>query len=97
MVKHIVIFKFSGDTEARKGAAEKFKAALEKLPAIIPQLLSIEVGLNSNPEEDYDLALTATANTLEDVKAYSAHPAHVAAVALVKPMIEKRACVDYDA
>lgn len=97
MVKHIVIFKFSGNAEARKDAAEKFKAALEQLPSIIPHLLSIEVGLNNNPAEDYDLALTATADTFDDIKAYSVHPAHVAAVALVKPIIEKRACVDYDA
>ena len=40
------------------------------------------------------LVLVACADSMADVAAYSAHPAHVAAVALVKPVIKARACVD---
>lgn len=95
MIKHIVTFRFKGTAEDRKATAESFKAALEALPAIIKELKSIEVGVNINPTEDYDLVLTATADTLEDVKSYSVHPAHVAAVAKVKAQIASRCCVDY--
>lgn len=95
MVKHIVIFKFSGTKEQRLATAKTFKAALESLPEQIAELKSIEVGININSTEDNDLVLTAKAETLEDVAKYSAHPAHVAAVTLVKPMIASRACVDY--
>ena len=48
----------------------------------------------TDPAEDYDLVLVACADSMADVAAYSAHPAHVAAVALVKPVIKARACVD---
>ena len=34
-------------------------------------------------------------DTLEDVKAYSAHPDHQAAAGLLKEYKQNRACVDY--
>ncbi|MBD5298770.1 MAG: Dabb family protein [Bacteroides sp.] len=95
MVKHIVTFKFKGTPEERKEVAEKFAEALRALPQQIEQLKSIEVGININPAEEYDLVLTAIADTLEDVAIYSAHPAHVDAVKIIAPYKESRACVDY--
>ena len=95
MIKHIVTFKFKGTEEQRKEVAQKFADALVKLPSQIEQLFSIEVGINVNPAETWDLVLTATAASLEDVAIYSAHPAHQAAVAIIAPYKEERACVDY--
>ena len=96
MVKHIVTFKFKGTAEERRDIAEKFAEALVQLPDDIPQLKSIEVGINVNPAEEWDLVLTATADSLEDVAIYSAHPAHQAAVSIIAPYKEARACVDYE-
>lgn len=96
MVKHVVTFKLEGTREERRAVAGRFAEALRALPAQIPQLLDIEVGLNCNPKEDWDLVLTATAATLEDVAVYSAHPAHVEAVKIIAPCKEARACVDYE-
>ena len=95
MVKHVVTFKFKGTPEERRNCAEDFATALRALPDQIDQLKSIEVGINVNPAETWDLVLTATADTLEDVAAYSAHPAHVDAVKIIAPFKEARACVDY--
>lgn len=95
MVKHIVSFKFKGNDQERKEIATKFAEALIQLPAEIPQLKSIEVGININPSETWDLVLTAVADSLEDVAIYSAHPAHQAAVAIIAPYKLERACVDY--
>ena len=97
MVRHVVTFKLRGAEEERLAAARKFKAAIEALPAVIPCLLRVEVGININPTEKFDIALIAEAATLADVAEYSAHPAHVAAVAHIKPLIEARTCVDYEA
>ena len=96
MVKHVVMFKFKGTLTEKQEVAEKFKESLLKLPTEIPQLKSIEVGININPAETWDLVLTACADTLEDVKIYSAHPAHVAAVQIIAPHKEDRACVDFE-
>ena len=95
MIKHIVMFKFKGTPEEKKEIATKFMEALVQLPDDIPQLKSIEVGINMNPAEKWDLVLTATADSMEDVAIYSAHPAHQDAVAIIAPYKEDRACVDY--
>ncbi|MBD5210377.1 MAG: Dabb family protein [Bacteroidales bacterium] len=95
MVKHIVTFKLKGSDEVRRDAALKFKAALEALPAQIDVLRAIEVGINENPAETWDVVLTATVDTLADVDVYAKHPAHVAAAAIIAPVKESRACVDY--
>lgn len=95
MVKHVVTFKFKGSSEERAEVARRFAEALIALPDQIEELKSIEVGININPKETWDLVLTATADSLDDVAAYSAHPAHVAAVQIIAPFKEDRACVDY--
>lgn len=96
MVKHIVVFKLTGTDEERKKIAAKFKAALESLPEVINVLRSIEVGINENPNESWDVVLTAIVDKMEDVDVYAKHPAHVAAAGLLAGHKENRACVDYN-
>lgn len=95
MVKHIVMFKLKGTPEERLDAATRFKNALLLLPEKIDVLHSMEVGINSNPDESWDVVLTAVVDSMEDVKTYAMHPDHVAAAAIVAPLKESRACVDY--
>lgn len=76
-------------------AATAFKTALEALPAQIEVLRSIEVGINANPAEDWDVVLTAEVDNMDDVAVYAKHPAHVAAAGIIAPLKESRACVDY--
>ena len=96
MVKHIVSFKLSGTPEERKEVALKFKAALETLPEQIEVLRSMEVGINENPNETWDVVLTAVVDTMADVEVYAKHPAHVAAAGLLAGHKDSRACVDYE-
>lgn len=95
MIRHVVTFRLRGSEAERRAAAMKFKEAIEALPEVIDVLKKVEVGININPAETYDMALIAEAETLADVAAYSAHPAHVAAVGIIKSMIESRTCVDF--
>ncbi len=95
MVKHIVMFKLKGNKETRQKIAKEFAEALLALPQQIECLKSMEVGLNENPNEDWDIVLTAVVPTLADVDEYAKHPAHVAAASIVGPHKENRACVDY--
>ncbi len=96
MVKHIVTFKLKGSQSERLELAKKFKDALEELPSKIEVLKSIEVGLNQNPVETYDVVLTAVVSTLDEVSIYAKHPAHVAAAGIIGGHVEVRACVDYE-
>lgn len=96
MVKHIVTFKLTGTPEERLEVAVRFKAALVALPDVIEVLRSIEVGINQNPAETWDVVLTATVDTMADVDVYARHPAHVAAASLLVGHKADRACVDYE-
>ncbi|MBD5194344.1 MAG: Dabb family protein [Bacteroides sp.] len=95
MVKHIVTFKLTGSPEERLQVARNFKEALEALPEQIDVLESIEVGINENPSEEWDVVLTAIVPSMADVAIYANHPAHVAAAGLLKGHKADRACVDY--
>ena len=98
MVKHIVLFKLKEDVPAQKKleAMRSFKAAIEALPQRIKVIRKVEVGLNINPSEDWNIALYSEFDTLDDVKFYATHPDHVAAGKLLAEVKESRACVDYE-
>lgn len=98
MVKHIVLFQLNPEMEAgsKQKVMDAFKAGIEALPSRIPFIRKIEVGLNANPEEQFDIALYSEFDTMDDVKAYAAHPAHVAVAALLKDCKKSRSCVDYE-
>lgn len=96
MVKHIVTFKLTGTPDERRQVAERFRDALLALPKQIEPLKSIEVGINENPAESWDVVLTAIVPTMADVAVYANHPAHVAAAGLLAGHKESRACVDYE-
>lgn len=90
------MFRLKGTPEERLRVASEFKKALEALPAQIDCLQSIEVGLNQNPAEEWDVVLTAVVPTMADVAVYAKHPAHVAAAALLGANKDMRGCVDYE-
>lgn len=95
MIKHVVTFRLSGSADVKREVAARFCEALNGLPSLIPELVSMETGVNVNPAEDWDVCLIATARSLEDVAAYSAHPAHRQAVEIIAPYKAARACVDF--
>ncbi|WP_300729642.1 Dabb family protein [uncultured Bacteroides sp.] len=98
MVKHIVLFKLKEtlSQEEKADVMNRFKSAIEALPATIPFIRRIHVGLNINPAEQWDICLDSEFDTLEDVKAYAVHPAHVAAAGILKDAKDGRACTDYE-
>lgn len=96
MVKHIVTFKLTGTDAERQAIAEAFRDALLVLPEKIDVLKSIEVGINQNPAETWDIVLTAVVPDMASVDVYAKHPAHVAAADLLAGHREARACVDYE-
>ena len=98
MVKHIVLFKLKEELPAteKQAVMNQFKEAIEALPAKISVIRKMEVGLNVNPAEAWDIALYSEFDSLEDVKTYAVHPDHVAAGKLLADVKLNRACVDYE-
>ena len=99
MVKHIVLFRLREDMDAHEKTVvmEHFKHDIEALPGLIPSIRRIEVGMNVNVNEAYDLALYSEFDTLEDVVGYGSNPHHVAVASALKPYVAHRSCCDYEA
>ena len=95
MVNHIVTFRLKGTPDQRLDIARRFRDALLALPSQIDVLKSMQVGINENPAEDWDIVLHARVERMADVATYSVHPAHVAAASIIAPYRDARACVDY--
>ncbi len=88
--------KDSLEEEVRRQAMEQFKQGIEALPATIPSIREVYVGFNINADEQCDICLNSAFSTLEEVKAYSAHPAHRAVAGALMPLVAVRTCVDYE-
>ena len=89
MTKHIVMFKFRDDVTAdvRSAAREAFKTGIEALPATISFIRSEIISC---------VIFCSTFDNLDDVKAYSVHPAHKAVAGELMKHIGERACVDFE-
>lgn len=98
MIKHIVLFKMRDDIDAQQKETELkvIKAGLEALLGVVPSLRSMEVGLNCNPAEKFDLALISTFDDLDGLNAYAVHPDHVAVGKRIRAMLDVRACNDFE-
>ena len=96
MIKHIVMWKLKDNAEGAPKAenAQKMKEMLLSLPSVIPQILSLEVGINENGGE-YDAVLITSFSSYEDLKIYDQHPAHQKVRAFVGAVAAGRAAVDF--
>jgi hypothetical protein len=98
MIKHIVMFKLRkceipGD---KIRASRRIKEKLEKLVNYIPELKSMEVGINiSLRKTAYDLVLVSEFMNEADLETYRNHPEHIKIVEYIKKVSEKSVVVDY--
>jgi hypothetical protein len=98
MLKHIVLFKLKEHAEGATRAenAKTIKSQLEALVAKIPQIWSLEVGINTDPSDAaYDVALITEFHDKKDLAIYAEHPEHVRVAEFVGKVREERAVVDY--
>lgn len=100
MIKHIVFFGLADHAEGKSKAenASYIKAELEKLTETIPEIVSIEVGINlpEAPEGNFDIALYSIFNSMADLEAYQIHPDHKRIAAYIGKVKVSRAAVDYE-
>ena len=75
MIRHVVVLKWNEGVDAQHIAAAK--AALDRLPGLIPQVVSFQAGsdLGIMPT-NFDFAITAVFASKDDFLAYRDHPAH---------------------
>ena len=98
MYKHIVMWKLkeSAMGKSREENALMIKSELEKLPSLIPQISSYEVGINvSNTSSACDIALCSEFETEDDFEAYRNHPEHTKFVETIRSVSSQAYVVDY--
>lgn len=100
MYKHIVIWKLKEHAKGvgKEENAQKMKERLEALQDRIPEVRTIEVGLNMSASDTAgDIVLYSEFDSRADFEIYRNHPAHGEAVAFVREIMEQRIVADYEA
>lgn len=75
---------------------KKFLEGLAALKEIIPEIKSMETGINQNPNNEYDAVLISEFETLEDLERYKNHPEHRKVSALCREIRLDRQAIDYE-
>lgn len=93
MFTHIVLFKLKDKSQE---TIQKIKKDLLELKEKIPLIKFMEVGIDVvHSERSYDIALYTKFDSLEDMKAYQAHPDHVKFSQYVSTVRESSVSLDY--
>lgn len=96
MIKHIVFIRLK---EGKQKSEQLFvlKGMLDNLPHQIPELVSLETGINvSKSSSAYDICLITEFKTEKDLDAYRIHPAHKEVLDYLILNKESIAVVDFE-
>ena len=96
MIEHVVMWKFKdGEGRTREENMAYVRERLLALPAIIPEIRSMQLGRDvSRTEMSYDMMLVTRFESLDDLHVYKVHPAHVAVSEYVKRVRTARVVLD---
>ncbi len=91
MICHVVMWKLK---EGKDEIVQNIKRELEQLTGKIPGLLSLEVGIDRDPQ---NVVLISKHESWDALELYANHPEHVlVADTFVRPFIAQRQAVNYE-
>jgi hypothetical protein len=94
--RHVVMFRFAdGTTDDQK---EAVRAALQRLPELIPEIRAYRYGDDLRLRDDnFDFVVTADFDDVDSFLAYRDHPDHQKAIAeFIAPIVKARAAVQFE-
>ena len=96
-LRHIVSWKLAEtDPELNRQQRRAIADALETLPALIPEILRLEVGSNvTESDSAHDVVLVADYADEAALEAYIVHPEHEKVAAFVRGLAASRVSIDY--
>ena len=96
MIEHVVMWKFTdAEGRTREENMQYVRERLLALPAIIPEILFMQIGTDvSHTDMSFDMMLVTRFASLEALHTYKVHPAHVAVSEYVKKVRTARAVLD---
>jgi hypothetical protein len=98
MLRHVVMWKFKEEAEGKTKDenCKIIKERLEALPARIPFIKRLEVGINESVSSmSSDMVLITEFDSQEDLDLYAVHPNHVQVSEYVSKVRTSRTVVDY--
>ncbi len=98
MIRHIVVFQVTGESQQERDAAvEIVQAALRPLADSVPGIRSLRVDADTTGiATHWDAVLTSEHESWDDLAAYQAHPDHQAALGAVNAVAAAKAIADYE-
>lgn len=99
MLKHVVMWRFieGAEGKSRNEHAQWMKEHLEALVGVVPEIRTLEVGIDCNRgAAAYDAVLISLFEDAEALKRYKNHPAHQAISNYCKQIRESRTVVDFE-
>jgi len=99
MIKHIVMWKLRAFAEnaGKTENAARMKQMLEALPAKIPEIGRLEVGIDMGRTDGaYDIVLCVEFESAEAMERYQDHDAHLEMAEFIQKIREDRVSVDYE-
>jgi len=99
MVKHIVLWKLKEELskEEKDKVKKEIKEGLLGLKDKIKEIVEIKVNTEGMEGSTVDVLLDTVFENEEALKAYAAHPDHIAiGMAKIKPFMAERICYDYE-
>lgn len=100
MIYHLVFWNLKPEAAGATAAenAAKMQELLQKLPAVIPQIQDLAVGVDFNRSNAaWDIALHSTFASAADLDAYQNHPEHLKVGEFIRSVVAERAVVDFEA
>jgi Stress responsive A/B Barrel Domain len=95
MIRHVAVFTFVPTFTGEQ--REHWMSLLRALPAQIPELRSMSVGVDVlGGPSSHDLAIVADFDDLEGLQAYNRHPAHAEVLRISAPVKLSLATVDFE-
>jgi GR25 family glycosyltransferase involved in LPS biosynthesis len=98
MIRHIVMWKLKNfeNPEIKALNEKKLKDELYHLKKEIVQIKALNVGINLNPDNEYDMVLEMEFDNFNDLLTYQNHPAHLKVVEFLKTVRDLKAAVDFE-
>jgi Stress responsive A/B Barrel Domain len=98
VITHIVAWRVAAeDPQGKAAAVAAIAGALEPLVDVIPELKDLKVYANAvDIDGNSDAALISHFDTEADLRTYIEHPAHQAAVVVVRANTVGRAAIDFE-
>ncbi len=96
VVKHIILWKLK-DEHNTNAVKNGIKNGLESLLGTVDGLIEITVQTECLPSSNADVMLYSVFESVDALKEYAVHPAHVkVADTFVRPYTKERTCMDFE-